>query len=429
MFAKYSRCAMCILLIFLVQFLAQSEETPSPQVLHSRASIFPSLVRLDPQQQQKFKIILKAKRLRGADVAHSVKWSVNDVVGGTGETGTITEDGLYTAPAVAPVPREVHIVADVEGVENRFLFATVVINSPGQPYELVSSWSEPKGKSSLLVDPHCLCLDKDGNLIIADYNGSRVLRFTPDGKYLGDIGRGTGEKPGMVKLPRVVQMDPEGRIFVSDQKSDKPRIQVFTPEGEFLYAFAEKGIHPGQMLRAHGMVFDSRGLLYVVDVDTMRINVYEPATGAFVRRWGKDGTATGEFNAPHGIAIDRNDDIFVVGYYGPCQKFTSRGEFLFDFAYPDPPDGAVYFHSIASDRWGNVYLTVRGAAGYGGAIEDNEGRKVSIMKFNNNGDPVCNLTLKVKAHSENWAAIDEQGKVYAIFQSNEELGVQVFEPR
>ncbi|HPO84723.1 MAG TPA: hypothetical protein PLN86_02635 [Candidatus Hydrogenedentes bacterium] len=429
MFMKYTPFIVFFLSLVPIQVHAQPAKSPSEEVLRGRASISPSLVRLDPQEKQKFKIILKAKRLQGADVAHSVKWSVNDVLGGNEEVGTITEDGLYTAPAVPPVPREVHIVADVEGVENRFLFATVVINAPGQPYEMVSSWFEPKGKSRLLVDPHCLCLDKDGNLIIADYNGSRVLRFTPEGKYLGDIGRGTGEKPGMVKLPRVVQMDAAGRIFVSDQKSDKPRIQVFTPEGDFLYAFAEKGIRPGQMLRAHGMVFDSKGFLYVVDVDTMRINVYEPATGKFVRRWGKDGSATGEFNAPHGIAIDRNDDIFVVGYYGPCQKFTADGKFLFDFAYPDPPDGAVYFHSIASDRWGNVYLTVRGAAGYGGAIEDNEGRKVSIMKFNNNGDHICNLTLKVKAHSENWATIDEQGKVYAIFQSNEELGVQVFEPR
>lgn len=416
------------LLIIAVLIIAPGGMAAATEPGVGRASIHPSVVRLGPGQEQKFKVIRMATRLTGATVAEQVNWSVNDILGGDSIVGTITSEGVYTAPKRTPVPREVHIVGEVDGVANRYLFATVMLEGPGPPYELVKTWSEPKATSKLLVDPHCVCLDKDGNLIIADYHGSRVLRFTPDGKYLGDVGRGTGERPGQVKLPRVVQCDVEGRIFVSDQKSDKPRIQVFSPEGDFLYMFAEKGIKPGWMLRAHGLVFDTEGLLHVVDVDTMRINTYTPS-GEFVRFWGQDGSGTGQYNAPHGLAIDRNDDLFIVGYYGPCQKFTKTGEFLFDFAYPDPPDGAVYFHSIVSDRWGNVYLTVRGAGGYGGAIEDNEGKKVSIMKYNNNGDHVCNLTLAVKAHSENWATVDEEGKVYAIFQSNEELGVQIFAPR
>ncbi|MFH1739928.1 MAG: NHL repeat-containing protein [bacterium] len=415
-------------LLSAVWMLAQGIAFADPETPLGRATIHPSVVQLEPEAEQKFKVVLQATRLAGAAVAENVQWAVNDIPGGNSEIGTIDAEGLYRAPAKTPSPREMHICAEVDGVENRRLWATVLMDSPGPAYELVGGWTEEKANAKYFVDPHCVCLDKAGNLVIADYFGSRVLRFTPDGEYLGVLGLGTGEKPGQVKLPRVVQADAEGQIFVSDQKSDKPRIQVFSHEGEFLRMFAEKGTEPGQMLRAHGLAFDSQERLFVVDVDAMRINVYSHS-GDFLYTWGRDGHRVGEFNAPHGIAMDRNDDLFVVGYYGPCQKFTAAGGFLFDFAHGNPPDSAVYFHSVATDRWGNVYLMVRGARGFGGAIEDNLGHNVSVMKYNNNGDYVSSLTLAVKAHKENWATVGPDERIYAIFESNERIGFEIFAPR
>lgn len=393
-----------------------------------RARIFPSVVRLAPGQEQKFKVVLRETRLQGAVAADNVVWSVNDVPGGDGRAGHISPEGLYTAPRQTPKPREVHIGAEVEAAKNRRLWATVLFNGEGAAYESIAEWSEPVAHPEHLKDPHCIALAPDGTLLIADYNGSRVHRFTRGGEYLGDLGFGTGEGPGYVTKPRVVQADPDGNIFVSDQKKAQPRIQVFSSDGRFLRMFADKGAGPGQILRAHGLAFDSQRRLYVVDVDAMRVNVYD-TSGNFLRTWGKDGPGMGDFNAPHGITIDANDDVFVVGYYGPCQKFTADGELLRVFAEPDPPDGAVYFHGISSDRWGNVYLTVRGAGGYGGVIEDNEGNRVSIMKYNNNGDYVSSLTLSVKAHAENWAVVDNEGLVYAIFVGNELMGVEILSPR
>jgi hypothetical protein len=378
--------------------------------------------------EQQFKVVMLAARLKGALMAEKVTWAVNDIPGGDDAVGHITPDGLYKAPAITPKPREVHICALAPSAANQHLFATVLFAGEGPAYELIGEWTEPVANPVHLKDPHCIALDRDHNLILADYNGSRVHRFTPSGEYLGDVGLGTGEAPGYVIKPRVVQVDREGNIFVSDQKQDKPRIQVFSPDGKFLRIFAEKGIGPGQILRAHGLAFDSQERLFVVDVDVMRINVYDHS-GKFLHAWGKDGIGLGEFNAPHGIAIDANDDVFVVGYYGPCQKFTADGQLLCEFAQADPPDSAVFFHSICPDRWGNIYLTVRGAAGYGGAVEDNEGNKVSVMKYNNNGDYVSSLTLSVKAHAENWAVVDEAGMVYAIFMGNERMGVETFAPR
>lgn len=419
--ALVNSCVLLLLLSYSISFAEQPEPL-------GRASIHPSVVKLEPGSEQKYKILREATRFVGAMLTDDVKWSVNEIPGGNAEIGTIDSEGLYRAPDKVPSIREIQICAEVENVANRYLWATVLMDAPGPAYELVGGWTEEKASAKYFVDPHCVCLDKDGNLLVADYNGSKVMRFAPDGTYLGIVGFGSGERPGYVKLPRVVQTDAEGRIFVSDQKSDKPRIQVFSHEGKFLRMFAEKGTGPGRILRAHGLAFDRHQRLFVVDVDNMRVNIYTHS-GEFLKTWGRDGHRVGEFNAPHGLAMDGNDDVFIVGYYGPCQKFTAEGDFLFDFALGNPPDSAVYFHSISTDRWGNVYLMVRGMRGFGGVIEDNKFHNVSVMKYNNNGDYVSSLTLAVDAHKENWAVVGPDGKVYAIFESNERLGFEIFVPR
>jgi sugar lactone lactonase YvrE len=366
-------------------------------------------------------------RLRAAEWLQDAQWAVNGVPGGNANCGTIAEDGTYTAPGVVPRVREVVISAHVQGVANPLLWATVLFDAPGPPYVLAKGWGETRKEAEHFTDPHCIALDRDGNLMISDYLGSKVLRFTPDGRFLGLIGEGTGEGPGKVTKPRVVVADPSGLIYVSDQKSDKPRIQVFSPEGKFLNIFAPKGTGSGHILRAHGMAFDQDLNLHVVDVDNMRVNVYTKE-GEFIKSWGRDGHQVDEFNAPHGIVVDPNGDVFVSGYYATCRKFNRDGEYLFSFAHGDPPDGAVYIHSAAGDRWGNVYLMVRGARGYGGAIEEQHDIP-SIMKFNNNGDHVASITLKVSGHKENWATVDEDGNVYAVYESSDAFGVQIYEPR
>ncbi len=400
---------------------------PQAEIKFGRASIHPSIVTLKTGQQQKFKVIKMVKPLNPAILAENVKWYVNDVLWGNKEIGTIDVNGLYTAPVIVPSPREIHIVGIVEGVANRKLFATVLIDDDKPLYEMVYEFAEPVKDARYFTNPHSVTLDKEGNLIIADYYGNRVLRFTPKGKYLGDLGSGIGNEPGQIYLPRVVTTDNKGNIYVSDQKPFGERIQVFSHDGKFLRAFAKKGTKPGEMLRCHGMDFDSDGRLYSIDVDAMRVNIYTH-DGEYIKSWGRDGPYREDFNAPHGLIIDPNDDVFISGYYGNLQKFDKNGKYLKTIFEPDPPEGSVYIHSIAEDKWGNVYAMVRGSRGYGGEVEISEGKVVSMAKFNNNGDYVGSLTLNVKAHSENWVYVDEKGYLYFVFSTGEKMGFEIFKP-
>lgn len=393
---------------------------------YKRATITPTLVHLEPGQEQKFKIVIAATRLMAAQEPGEVKWSVNDVAGGNATLGTIDATGLYHAPAAAPSPRELYVCAEVPEAANKFLVATVIIGQAPIVYKSAHVWAEKKDdRNARLKSPHGIGLDKDGNVLIADQNGDQVLRYAPDGKYLNRIDAGSGRNPGEVSEPREVTSDVEGRIFVTDSKGDRPRVQVFSHEGKFLQIFGEKGRLPGMLLRAHGMGFDRDRRLFIVDVDNMRVNVYDK-DGKSLYDWGTEGMLPGELNAPHGLFVDRSGDVFVTGYYGPTQKFNAEGEFVLAFGHASPPDGPAYFHSVAGDQWGNAYLSVRGYEGYDGAIERGEGVRVSVMKYNNHGDYITGWSYSAKEHSESEVAVGKDGKVYALFKGPKEVGVETF---
>jgi hypothetical protein len=395
-----------------------NKDNPAP-----RASIRPTLVRLAPEATQPFKVTLSATRLTAATVPRSVAWSVNDIPGGNAEVGTIDESGLYRAPAQAPVPREVSIRAAVSGASNRYVWATVVIGNQAPAYKLTGSWSEPDSGVGRLRKPHGISIDNSGNLLIADQKGGHVWRYTVRGELLGEIGSGPGSDAGQFTEPRYAVTGPQGNIYVTDLKAAGPRLQVFSPEGRFVHMFGKKGPAPGEVLRGHGLAFDTAGRLYAPDVDNFRVSVFG-SDGKFLTSFGREGYGPGDFNAPHGLYIDPSDDVFVNGYYGPTQKFTREGRFLISFAAGDPPDGPVYFHSMSGDRFGNVYVVVRDKSGP--ASRRGDTRRISVLKYNNSGDYICSISMSSGRRVETWVAIAQDGTVYSLFTSAHESGVEIF---
>ncbi len=396
-----------------------------------RAIISPSLIHLKLGQEKRFIIVLKATRLMPARNPKVVKWAVNDIVGGNKVLGTISMDGIYRAPDKIPQPREIHVSGYTEEAQNNILYATVIVGDSSVRYKSMRIWTEKiNSTESRMKSPHGLGLDKEGNLLIADESANRVFRYTAEGKFLNEIGDGPGENPGQFLAPREVRNDPEGNILVTDSKGDDARIQVFNHPGKFLRIFGEKGRGPGQILRAHGIGFDPDRRLFITDVDNMRVNVYD-ASGKFLHYFGAweayKNMNVGEMNSPHGIFVDPAGDVFVVSYYGPTLKFTPEGNILNVFAHGDPPDGAVYFHNITGDRWGNIYLLVRGKGGDQKALlKSGHGKNISIIKYNNNADFVTEWSFSDPSHRETTAAVDSNGLVYALFVTETVMGVEIF---
>jgi hypothetical protein len=171
------------------------------------ALIKPSMVRLQPGNEQKFKVVIMATRLMSAAAPQSVKWSVNDIPGGNAELGTIDAQGLYRAPAKAPVPFEVHVCGEVQGSANRYVWGTVLLSNPAPAYKMIGTWGETTESDGRLKAPHGISIDLQGNLLLADQSAGRIFRYSKDGKFLAEIGRGQGsplwilQPGGRLKLP------------------------------------------------------------------------------------------------------------------------------------------------------------------------------------------------------------------------------------
>ena len=58
-----------------------------------------------------------------------------------------------------------------------------------------------------------------------------MVRLSADGRYLGQWGT-HGSDPGEFRLPHSIATDPDGLVYVADRWNR--RIQVFTPEGQFV---------------------------------------------------------------------------------------------------------------------------------------------------------------------------------------------------
>src|SRR5687767_7696022 len=77
----------------------------------------------------------------------------------------------------------------------------------------------------------------------------------------------------------------------------------------------------------------------------------EPPPPKFLLSWGQKGEGKGEFRSPIGIAIDKDDRVYVTEFHNNrVQKFDGEGKFLASFPVAKHPGG------IAVDTDGNVYV-------------------------------------------------------------------------
>jgi sugar lactone lactonase YvrE len=68
---------------------------------------------------------------------------------------------------------------------------------------------------------------------------------------------------------------------------------------------------PGQFDRPHGIAVDVRGNVYVAERHNHRIQVLSP-TGEPLAQWGALGSGPGQFNQPSGVAIGGRGNAYVA---------------------------------------------------------------------------------------------------------------------
>jgi DNA-binding beta-propeller fold protein YncE len=248
----------------------------------------------------------------------------------------------------------------------------------------------------LLVWPHSIHVDRDGNVWVTDARwpspeelaklpgeaakGSVVVKFSPEGEVLMTLGKPgvKGDPPGALTEPTDVLTDPgNGDVYVAESHTsvEDPnlvgRISVFDRQGRFLRTIGKTGTGPGEFRTPHAIRWDSAGRLVVADRHNHRIQILT-----------KDGKYVGEyreFSRVSGLAIDANDTVYAAdsestpkvhpGWLRGIRIGSLKDGKVTVFVPPhktDTPDGAMG-EGIAVDAAGNVYTaeaTVRGVTKY-----------------------------------------------------------------
>ncbi|MGQ0811159.1 MAG: 6-bladed beta-propeller, partial [Nitrospiraceae bacterium] len=135
---------------------------------------------------------------------------------------------------------------------------------------------------------------------------------------------------GAFFFPRGVAVDFVGNIYVADEGNN--RIQKFDARGSFLTKWGREGSAPGQFKAPWGVTCDAVGNVYVVDSGNHRVQKFD-GNGTFVCSWGNRGVTEGQLNFPSGIAVDKEGGVYVVDSgnarllkYVPTEEEINKGK-------------------------------------------------------------------------------------------------------
>jgi sugar lactone lactonase YvrE len=227
----------------------------------------------------------------------------------------------------------------------------------------------------LFLVPHGIYVDRAGDVWVTDASdgmdakrdrGHQVYKFSPDGNVLLTLGQAgvPGDGPDTFNRPTDVVVAPNGDIFVSDGHggNSNARIVKFSKDGRFMKSWGRKGSAPGEFDVPHSIAIDSQGRLFVADLQNNRIQIFDQQ-GTFLQEWK-------QFGMPGGLFIDRKDVLYVAdslsspdrhaGWTRGIRIGSARDGTVTGFI-PDPTpnkDPITAAEGVAADAAGNVYGAV-----------------------------------------------------------------------
>ena len=227
-------------------------------------------------------------------------------------------------------------------------------NDLPNPYRTIAPWGKlPEGRKWGAVS--AVAIDNDGESVwVADRCGANpdappggsafqydscagssappILKFDSSGNLLKSFGA------GVFIFPHKIYIDPDGSVWVVDQRSANDRelakspgekgkghtVVKFSPDGKVLLTIGKPGVagnppdaltQPTSVVMApNGDLFISEGHNQNPDAPPETVSRISRFTkdGKFIKSFGKFGTGPGEFRGPHDLAMDAEGRLFVA---------------------------------------------------------------------------------------------------------------------
>jgi hypothetical protein len=220
--------------------------------------------------------------------------------------------------------------------------------------------------------PKGICVDGNGNILVADSGNGRIEKFSPSGTFVSTMGtKGSGR--GQLGQPNGIAIDGAGNIYVADASNQ--RVQKLAPDGTLIAEWS-----PG-LYGPRKIAIGPDQSIYVVDQGRTRIVKFSP-DGQVLTVWGSSGNGDGQFNDHTSVAVDpTTDKVYVADPRNSrIQVFDSNGKFLTKWSVPEW--GRPYgFEDLAIDsKMGRLYAS--------------SANMDAVLVFDLNGTRIASVTPK-----------------------------------
>ncbi len=209
--------------------------------------------------------------------------------------------------------------------------------------------------------PHNARYDAQDNLWYVDAGNNLIVKFDPEKRLRMVLGRRPEAwtwKTHVIERaapsrenfyqPTDIISGPDGSLYVADGYGNS-RVAKYTKDGVFVNAWGTRGAQPGEFNTPHNLVMDAQNNIYVADRQNGRVQVFD-TDGKFLREFRPGGN-------PWSLCITPGpNQVLFIGSVGRIFKVALDGKVLGSIGrYGKTPGTMDWVHGIACPDEKTVY--------------------------------------------------------------------------
>jgi len=183
-------------------------------------------------------------------------------------------------------------------------------NREGRLLTTLGAEGKPAGGKEGFRGPDDLVFDSQGNIYIADSGNGRIVKLAADGSFLLDWGK-KGKEPGQFATAHGLAIDKQDRIYVADRGNQ--RVQLFDSTGKHLANWSGFGNPFGLLVVGNELIATEGDIHKIFHLDR---------EGKIAASWGDPQSLL----LPHLMAVNSKGTLFVTEVNGKRVQMFARAK-------------------------------------------------------------------------------------------------------